>query len=100
MPIISRHSCNKCDFEMPSGWGGYTYAVDDLGQRVVCPHPGEANTIKRVTGLSYAEAHDAGRTGSAKHCVCLSCLKQFDLDLNRDAIVCPACASPEVRSLD
>src|SRR5262249_55735689 len=31
--------------------------------------------------------------------ICLDCLKQFDLDLERDARACPACSSPQVRSL-
>lgn len=99
MPVISRYSCNECDFELPSGWGGYTYAVDNLGQRVVCPHPGEFHTIHEVTGLGYTEARDAGRVGFAQHCICTECLMQFDLDLERDALACPECSSPQVRSL-
>jgi hypothetical protein len=99
MPVISRYSCNERDFELPSGWGGYTYAVDNSGRRVVCPHPGEFHTIHQVTGLSYTEAREAGRVGFAQHCVCLDCLKQIDLDLERDAVVCPECSSAQVRSL-
>src|SRR5262249_46109340 len=99
MPPINRYACNECDFELPSGWGGYTYAVDNLGRRVVCPHPSEIHTIREVTGLNYTEAREAGRVGFAQHCVCLDCLKQFNLDLERDAAVCPECASPRVRSL-
>lgn len=99
MPPIRRYSCKHCGFELPSGWGGYTYAVDDKGIRVVCPHPGEVSTISAVTGLDYAKASDAGRVGFAQFCVCLECLKQFDLDLKRDAVVCHACASTRVRSL-
>jgi len=99
MPPINRYACNECNLELPSGWGGYTYAVDNLGRRVVCPHPGEFQTVYEVTGLNYTEAREAGRVGFAQHCVCLDCLKQFDLDLERDAAVCPECSSPQVRSL-
>jgi hypothetical protein len=99
MPVISLYSCNKCDFQFPEGWGGYTYAVDRRGCRVVCPHPSEGHAIEEVTGLSYAEACEAGLVGHAQHCVCLDCLKQFDLDLERDASACPDCSSARVRSL-
>ena len=73
--------------------------MDNLGKRVVCPHPAEVHTINKVTGLNYSEARDAGRVGFAQHCICLECLKQLDLDLERDAVVCPGCSSPNVRSL-
>jgi hypothetical protein len=99
VPIISRYACNECDFELPTGWGGYTYAVDDVGKRIVCPHPAEFRSIQEVTGLGYSEARDAGRTGFAQHCVCLDCVSQFDLDLERDAAVCSKCSSPKIKSL-
>ncbi|MDY3558880.1 hypothetical protein R5W23_006056 [Gemmata sp. JC673] len=99
MPPISSYACNECDFELPSGWGGYTYAVDNSGQRVVCPHPGEFHTVYQVTGLNYTDAQNAGRVGFAQHCVCLDCLRQFDLDLERDAVLCLECSSRQVRSL-
>ncbi len=99
MPPIHRYACNECNFELPSGWGGYTYAVNDLGQRVVCPHPLEFAIVQRTTGLDYTEATQTGRVGYAQHCVCLNCLKQFDLDLERDTLVCPECSAPQVRSV-
>ncbi len=63
MPPIHRYACNECNFELPAGWGGYTYAVNDLGQRVVCPHPLEFAIIQRTTGLNYTEATQTGRVG-------------------------------------
>ena len=99
MPPINRYTCNECGLELPAGWGVYTYAVDDRGERVTCPHPGEFQTIREVTGMDYAEARAAGRMGYAQHCICGRCLQQFDLDLDRDARVCPGCSSPDVRSL-
>jgi hypothetical protein len=98
MPEINRFACNRCDFEFPTGWGGYCYAVGDSGQRVVCPLLDEPQAITRITGMSFGEAMDAGRTGSNSHCVCLICLGQFDLDLDRDRRVCPFCASTDVKS--
>lgn len=99
MPPIQRYGCNECDFEMPSGWGGYTYAVDDDGKRHVCPHPAEFSEVFRVTGLEYSDADAAGRVGHAQHCVCRNCVEQFDLDLQRDRLVCPKCSSPQICSL-
>lgn len=99
MPVNSRYTCNTCDFELPTGWGGYTYAVDEHGQRKCCPHPGEVYAIHRITGMNYTEARAARRAGFAQHCLCTECLTQFDLDLERDALVCPACSAPQVRSL-
>src|SRR5437763_5617790 len=99
MPIISRYSCNRCDFEMPTGWGSYMYAIDSEGKRVVCPHPGELCAAEQITGLDYSQARLAGRIGYARDCVCLSCLHQFELDLDRDARVCPRCAAAQVSTM-
>lgn len=84
---------------MPFGWGSYTYAVNDEGVRVPCGHPGELRQIRKITGLDYSEAIDARRAGHARNCVCKECLRQFDLDLEVDARVCPICHSIQVRTL-
>ena len=99
MPLIERFACNECDLQLPTGWGGHTYAVDDLGRRVVCPHPAEFDTVHRVTGMGYSEADAAGRTGFASDCICRQCLIQTELDLKRDRRTCPSCGSGDVRSV-
>jgi hypothetical protein len=99
MPQINRYACDKCDFQLPTGWGGYTYATDSSGTRIVCPHPGEPYEICRITGMSLGEAMAANRTGFNAHVVCLSCLTQFDLDLKRDVRLCPNCSSNAVKSV-
>ena len=98
MPEINRFACDECDFELPVGWGGYCYVTDANGERIVCPHPSEAHTITRVTGMSFGEAMDAGRVGFSSDCVCLTCLRQFPLDLKRDQRVCTGCSSGDVRA--
>ena len=35
MPQVNKFKCNKCDFEMPSGWGGYMYVIGSFGARVI-----------------------------------------------------------------
>lgn len=42
----------------------------------------------------------AERTGFNSQCVCLDCLHQFNLDLNRDDRLCLACYSFRVASVD
>lgn len=99
MPVIYSFGCDSCDFTMPGGWGNYCYAVDANGKRVVCGHPGEDQDIKRITGLNYSDAIKAGVAGYADYCVCLECLKQFELDLEKDQLACPECGSQQVRAL-
>jgi hypothetical protein len=98
MPLIERFGCNQCEFQFPTGWGGYLYATDAHGARIVCPHPGEFEAAEEITGMSYEDAGSAGRVGAARHAVCLRCLQQFDIDLEKDARSCPACKSPEIRT--
>ncbi|HEX8915107.1 MAG TPA: hypothetical protein VF796_22340 [Humisphaera sp.] len=98
MPLIQRYACDRCDFALPTGWGGYAYATDDAGRRVVCPHPEEDAKVLEVTGMAWAAAYEAGRVGHNSHCVCLACVRQFDLDPRRDPVACPACSSAAVRS--
>jgi hypothetical protein len=98
MPLIEAFTCDRCEFRMPTGWGGHTYAVDGDGQRILCPHPVEGHTIQRVTGMQYGEASAAGRVGLNSDCVCLNCFKQFHLDLKRDIRRCLFCFSPNVKS--
>ena len=61
MPILLRHACEACDFEVRAMTGRTMYAVAGDGRRVVCQHPGELHTLHEVTGLDYGEAVDAGR---------------------------------------
>lgn len=98
MPPISRFKCNKCDFEMPSGWGSYIYVVDALGKRVVCGHPGEGMKIQEITGLSVTEAEQKGLVGKSSYCICLNCLTQSELDLVKDPKTCKECGSDQIVS--
>lgn len=96
--LIERLGCDRCEFQFPTGWGGYLYATDANGARVVCPHPGEFEAAEGITGMSYEDAESAGRVGAARHAVCLQCLHQFDIDLEKDVRRCPACASYEIQT--
>lgn len=82
MPEINEYKCNECGFSLPSGWGGYTYVLDENGARILCPHPAESETVSRVLGESVGYEAAAERVGFNSHCVCRSCLEQCDLDLD------------------
>lgn len=93
MPPIWRLHCNKCDFEMPTGWGGCMYAQDETGHRILCRHPGEHSAVRRITGLSVSDAIDQGKVGFESDCICLSCLEKTRLDIEKDSRLCPACSN-------
>jgi hypothetical protein len=98
MPQVNKFKCNKCDFEMPSGWGGYIYVIDFSGKRVVCAHPGEGRKVLEITGFSIKEAEQKGLVGKVSYCVCLNCLTQHEVDLDRDEKICEMCGSTQVVS--
>ena len=52
MPPINDFKCDKCGFQLPSGWGGYMYVTDQTGKRIVCPHPCEFATVSQVLGAN------------------------------------------------
>jgi len=117
MPPINHYRCDKCGFSFPSGWGGYLYVIDNSGKRIVCPHPIELQTAYQVLGHDVAPEVFKERTGFNSDCVCLDCLKQFELDLGypekpmnsmryfyehtkeRDKRECPYCKSSRVKAV-
>lgn len=90
---------DSCDFTAPEGWGYYMYAVTDDGERVTCPHPGEREAAREVIGSDATEAELDDRTGFNYYCVCLNCVAQFDLDPERDEMVCPDCGGEAVERI-
>ncbi|MFC7019637.1 MULTISPECIES: hypothetical protein [Haloarcula] len=127
MPQINQYHCNDCDFEMARGWGGQMYVLAEVCpfcgetlkqtndycsgcgtlvetidaeefKRVVCPHPGEQQTVRAVLGDDVSEEEYESRTGFNSNCVCIDCLEQFELDIERDERRCPECGSDVVRT--
>ncbi len=118
MSTITGYRCTRCDLFFPNGQGGHMYVLDDAGNRVVCPHPGEEARVAHVLGVKErtlrcpfgAEAsrgskrHNSvevfrlalSRTGFVSDCICRECLARFGLDLRKDERRCPECSSPEV----
>jgi hypothetical protein len=102
MPQIFEFYCTNpdCEFEMPSGWGYYMYAIADDGERVHCPHPGEMGRAREVTGENASQEEIDRRTGFNTYCFCIHCETQVDLDLDRDEKACPECRSNAVKTID
>jgi len=113
MPGIFEFRCDHCGFELPTGWGGYMYVVNDQGERIVCPHPCEDLTVREVLGPNASRQLTRQRTGFNSYCVCLDCLHQCELDLGnegclffffvrqpRDLWSCPHCRSRKIRTVD
>ena len=103
MPRVNDYKCKICGFEMPFGWGGHIYAENDQGQRIVCPHPIERYYIREVLGENVYDPVKKDykyrlRSGFNSHCLCLNCLNQFDLDVEKDDRKCPKCGSTEVHT--
>jgi hypothetical protein len=98
MPVIATIKCDTCDLHLPTGAGGYMYVLNSAGERIVCPHPLEMNTIERVTGLDWHAARTKGLLGHVSYCVCFACTHQFEVDVERDVKQCPKCKALDVRT--
>jgi hypothetical protein len=98
MPEIYAYRCNICNFYFPCGWGGYMYVTDEKGKRIACYHPGELSTAYQVLGMDVSDEIFKARTGFNSYCVCLDCLKQFELDIRRDERRCSVCDSLNVKT--
>ena len=123
MPSFNHYECNKCDFELPSGWGGFLFVENDRRERIKCKHPGEILTIQKVLAGSNLTRLIKRRTikdrvGFASYCVCLDCLHQFTADLadeqggwrnyykdrlgmvgGKDKRKCPKCKSKNIKTV-
>lgn len=125
MPPINKYKCNKCDFAFPEGWGGYAYRVDEKGERIPVGHPFEMRLFFKgfnyfIPGGRFKLKRKRGiddTTGFNSHCVCLDCLRQFDLDIGdaeeakfswryfygatkrKDERKCPYCGSDNVKTV-
>lgn len=126
MPALEPFKCDQCDISLPSGWGGKMYVEDEQGKRIICGHPGEYETVKRVLGNDASTELIQSRIGFISYCICLDCLHQFKADLgdgwreqgywlymylgvcektrggerkSKDERQCPACQSGNVKTI-
>ena len=99
MPRLYRFECDKCGYSLPPGEGGYMYVTDQSGNRIACLHPSEDSMVFAVLGENATTQLIKERTGRNSHCVCMDCLAEFDLDVQRDVIACPSCESPRASTV-
>lgn len=116
MPFVHKLGCDSCGFSLPEGWGGQMYVKNDAGEKIICPHPNESSLVSRVLGLKEEdvflwlsgkkeEIKDSDivevleeRTGFNSFCICLDCLHQFTLDLEKEERGCSECGSEDIKS--
>ena len=100
MPNLIGIKCNRCDFQKRS-FQGHNYVINDSNKRIVCAHPGESYKIAEVLKIPEEKIIDypwlplrdseminliKQRTGFNSDLICLNCLKEFSLDLQKDEI--------------
>jgi hypothetical protein len=100
MPEIHRYKCNIFDFKLPNGWGGTAYVKDNEGDKIPCRHPLEQYTINRVLGFKrfFKSVRDK-RIGFEYDCVCLDCLHQFGMDVDKEERKCEVCSSTNIKTV-
>lgn len=99
MPEVYKFHCNHCELSFPTGWDGYTYVINSNGLKITCPHPGEITIIHNVLGKNITEEVIRKMTGFNSHCICLGCLNQFDIDVNKQKRKCPSCGSHRIKTV-
>lgn len=123
MPRIKEIRCDNCSLSLPSGWGGRFYVSTSIGERIICPHPGEFEFVAQILGLSTDERNDflaepkwhwSGsrkerrkrikdaydrRTGFLSDCFCEACGNITSLNLGLDKRTCAKCGSSSVYSI-
>lgn len=94
---------------------GVIYAVNDAGERVLCPHPLEAEQVARVLGIPPRELRGFPhfRIPNPEHydllntrvsvlvkCMCHDCTHAFRIDWDQDPHECPKCHSSTISIVD
>ncbi len=77
-----RFVCGKCDHTIEAWDDGNPYYFDDDGKKKYAYHPND-ELLKRCIG------------NDAEH-LCLSCEKEFMVDLEAPITACPKCKSSEI----
>lgn len=115
MPSSWRESCNKCEFSA-EGWDGDMYVADDNGNKILTSHSVDENEISQVLGIEKEMAIEwlcgrgeqlppqiyellEARVGVLCTCICIDCLHQFIMDVNKETRKCPQCGGTEVKML-
>ena len=99
MPVIYNYRCTHCNLSLPPGWGSYMYVKNSHGEKVVCPHPVEMDVAYAMIGEDASDELIREMTGQNSYCLCLSCLNQFEMDVDKEPRSCPGCHSSQVKAV-
>ena len=94
-----KYRCTHCELSFPWGWGSYMYVKNSRGEKVVCPHPAEMGAVYEALGKDAPDELIREMTGHNSYCLCLSCLSQFEMDVDKEPRSCPSCHSNQVRAV-
>ena len=75
------------------------YVKNSRGEKVVCVHPVEMDIVYDVLGKDASDELISEMTGQNSDCICLSCLSQFEMDVDKEPRSCPNCNSNQVRAV-
>jgi hypothetical protein len=75
------------------------YVKNSRGEKVVCPHPAEMGVVYDVLGKDAPDELIREMTGHNSYCLCLSCLSQCEMDVDKEPRSCPGCNSSQVRAV-
>jgi DNA-directed RNA polymerase subunit RPC12/RpoP len=99
VPVIYNYRCMTCNLSFPQGWGSYTYVKNSRGEKVVCPHPMEMDVVYEILGNDASDELIREMIGQNYDCLCLSCLSQFEMDVDKEPRSCPNCNSNQVSTV-
>ena len=99
MPVIYNYHCTNCNLSFPWGWGSYMYVKNSCGEKIVCPHPAEMCVVYEVLGEDASDELVREMTVHNSYCICLSCLSQFEMDVDKETRNCPICDSSQIRTV-
>ncbi|MDP8306153.1 MAG: hypothetical protein RAO75_06585 [Candidatus Chlorobium antarcticum] len=92
--IIYEIECSSCYFRLGVFTeNGSMYVTDDKGKRIVCRHPLEDKEVYRVLGQDASQELVRQRTGMRHSWLCMDCLKDSLLDIDKDGRSCQHCGS-------
>ena len=108
MPRIYKFECDTCGEIVDIGEGDRIYVIDKNGERIIGAHSMDFRFVKRVLreswGYNGSFSIDSKeyteilkeKTGKVHTCICRDCLKKFEIDVELDEFICPACNSENV----
>jgi len=99
MPESKKFHCNKCDLTFPTGSGGYPYVINKIGKKRIAKKPGEMEALYGSLGKDAPKELVEKMVGFNSHCICVDCLKQFGMDVEKEARGCPQCYSNQIKTV-